>query len=92
MFGFVVQYGYQRLEIRVYGSRFLAFNTLLHTKSEQKVIVIKFVHQWSLKLEIYFYTLCRACLDCIGYFLFEKQTSNGLLKVIGIQKISWRLN
>ena len=57
------------------GVIFLAFNALLHTKSEYKVIGKK-----------YTFTICVGCvLIIIGNFLFENQIFNGLLEVIGIQ-------
>ena len=52
----------------------------MHIKSEQKVN--NFVHQWFKKNAI---CVGRVWI-VLGYFLFEKQTLNGLLKVIGIQK------
>ena len=35
--------------------------------------------------------MCRVRLDCNIYLLFEKQAFNGLLKVIGIQKLLYFL-
>ena len=65
------------------GVEFLAFNVLLHTKFKQKLI-------WA---QIIFKNLFKTGFSiCVGrvwivirYFLFERQTFNGLLKVIGIQ-------
>ena len=65
------------------GVIFLAFNVLLHTKSEQKVIgncfctTITFNDPLKTGFSIINLLLCWACLNVIGYFLFEKQAFNG---------------
>ena len=66
------------------GVEFLAFNVLLHTKSEQKVI-----GNWFCETIIFknpskpnFHICVERVWIVIRYFLFEKQTLNGLLKVI----------
>ena len=73
--------------------KFPGFNILLHTKSEQKVIGNSFCAPIIFKKSFknlffnkkYTFTICvwRVWI-VIGYILFEKQTYNGLLKVIGI--------
>ena len=74
------------------GVEFLAFIVLLHTKSEQKVIGNWFytpiIFKNSLKTcffnKKYSFAICVGCvMIVIGYFLFEKEALNGLLKVIG---------
>ena len=74
----------------MWGVEFLAFNVLLHPKSEQKVMGI--CTPISLKKSVQnkknTFTICVGCvLIAIGHFLFEKQIFNGLLKVIVIQNI-----
>ena len=68
------------LEIGVCGGESLAFSVLLRTTSEQKVIGnCFFLHQQSLRIhwrpffrwEVYFYNLCRACLNCKRIILFR---------------------
>ena len=75
------------------GVEFLAINVLLHTKSEQKFTVINFVRQQFVKNRIFIkketFTICveRTRFLIVGYFLFEKQTFNEILKFIGIQRL-----
>ena len=69
------------------------FLTLLYTKSLQKIIDNYFcasiIFKNSLKTGFnkkFTFTICVGRVwVIIGYFLLEKQTFNGLLKVIGIQ-------
>ena len=69
------------------GVEFLVFNVLLHTYSEQKVIDNLFCAPIIFKNpKKYTFTNCVECVwIVIAYFLFEKQTYNRLLKVIGIE-------
>ena len=56
-----------------------------YLKSNKKIIdQIIFKNLLKIRFQ-YFYTLCRCVRIVIGYFLFEKQAFNGLLKVIGIE-------
>ena len=87
--------------LKVRNREFLAFNVLLHTKSEQKVIDNCFCapkifkdplktgfsvrHTLLQSSSRIFYNLWWVVWIVIGCFLFEKQTFSGLLKVIGIQ-------
>ena len=72
------------------GVDFITFNVLLHTKSEQKVIGKCFVHLYFSKSvknrffnKKYTFTIYVERLwIVIGYFLFEKQAFDGLLKVM----------
>ena len=82
------------------GVKFLAFNVLLHTKFEQKVIGIRFcapiIFNNSFKTQFFIrnilITICvKRVWIVIRYFLFEKQATNGLLKVIGIQNIFYTI-
>ena len=60
------------------GVEHLAFNVLFNTKSLKPGFSIR-----NILLQI---TICVGCVwIVIGYFLFEKEAFNGLLKVIGIQ-------
>ena len=70
------------------GVEFLAFNVLLYTKSEQKVICNYFLYTNNLLDSFdffssnmkYTFTICIGRVwIVIGYFSFEKQTFNGLI-------------
>ena len=68
------------------GVEFLTINVLLYTKSEQKKIGIKISTPIIFKNPLKPDFLIRNILlqfvsGMYGYFLFEKQTFNGLLKV-----------
>ena len=74
------------------GVKFLAFNVLLHTKSEHKVILffcapIIFKNQLKYDKKYTITIYVGRVWIVIGYFLFEKQSFNGLRKVIGMQKV-----
>ena len=70
------------------GCEFLTINVLLLTKSEKKNCT-PIIFKNPLKsgfYKKYTFTICVGCvLVVILFFLLEKQTFNGLLKVIGIQ-------
>ena len=79
------------------GVEFLAFNVLLQTKSEQKLIGNSFcaliIFKNSSKTgfsirKVYKFTICvgRVLILIYVYLLFEKQTFYGLIKDIGKQK------
>jgi hypothetical protein len=73
------------------GVEFLAFNVLLYTNYEQKVISNQCYTPIILKNRVlnkkYTFTICVGRVWIVGgYFLFVKQTFNGLLKVINIKK------
>ena len=76
------------------GEEFLAFNVLLHTKSRQQVIgnwfcttiIFKNPLKTGFSIRNIPITICVVRVWIVtGYFLFEKQTFDGLLKIIGIQ-------
>ena len=71
---------------------------MLHTWYTQKVIYFVHLHQLKVKTRVFniWNILLTICVGrvwiVIRYFLFEKQAFNGLLKVIGIQRIfAWHL-
>ena len=71
------------------GVEFLIIKALLHTKSEQKgignYICTPMIFKNSFFNKKYTFTICVGLVwVVIVYFLLEKQTFNGLLKVISI--------
>ena len=65
------------------GVEFLTINVLLHTKSEQKVFKNPLKPGFSIRNILLQFVSGRVWV-VIVFFLLEKQTFNGLLKVIGI--------
>ena len=77
------------------GVEYLTFDILLHAKSKQKFIGKQFCIPINFEnpiktiffyQEIYFFNLCRVCLNGNIYLSFKKQAFNEFLKVIGIQR------
>ena len=85
--GFKTQYGYQKLEIRVFWCRiFFTFFVLIRIISEQKMDQLSVKKRSFNKNHTYIICVGRIWIVCNKIFLIQKYTFNGLLTVIGIQK------
>ena len=85
----IVKKGDQNVMMIYNFDRYIYADTCLETLSLLCAIGILMVRNscvWGSNFQPLIFFCCRVCLDCNKIFLIEKQTFNGLLKVIGIQK------